>query len=152
MASAATQVHDFLVERRDLFAKVKVALLVNETPQRPTSWKFSTKQLSEARKDDVVLIFMNAHGSVYPSNRENSILSLMTKTQRTRRLASVERQETLSKHQVGEIAVRHRFVLLGSFLAGIRGPKGVPEADFLGQLLGRFRMSVAKTTSPLGMS
>ncbi len=62
MAAAATQLNDFLIERRGLFRNVKVALLLDEKATKANILKVLKEELKAARKDDIVLIFMNAHG------------------------------------------------------------------------------------------
>jgi hypothetical protein len=63
----AKLLRDFLVERRNLFGEVRVAMLEDEQATRDKILQALTKELAQARKEDLVLVFLEGHGSASPA-------------------------------------------------------------------------------------
>jgi len=148
MAAAAAQLHDFLVERRGLFRKVKVALLLDEKATKANIVKVLKEELRAARKDDVVLIFMNAHG--FASEAEPGKF-YFTPYDGDPKDPSTRLQ--LNDKSLFENIKSERLLFAtgscfsGGFLAGLaKGVKVGEDVDFLGQLQGRFGVSAAAAT------
>ncbi len=61
------ELYDFLVERKHAFSNLRVALLTDEQATKENILKAWTKELDRARKNDVVMIFLDGHGGLDPS-------------------------------------------------------------------------------------
>ena len=59
----AKDFHSFLQERKGLFAKAHLQLLVNENATRDNLTKAIRNDLKPARKDDIIIIYLSGHGA-----------------------------------------------------------------------------------------
>lgn len=141
-----TELYDFLVERRNLFGNAKVALLTDEKATKENIEKVLKTELTKARKNDVVLIFLDGHGGLDPSTPDQYYFCPYDATG-----ALSKTGVCVSDKRIFKAIPSERLLLLtgscfsGGFLAGLARGRG-PDAffDFFGELKGRFGMSAAR--------
>jgi len=64
----AKDFYTFLQDRKSLFAKAHMRLLVNEEATRNNLTKALREELKPARKDDIIIIYLSGHGASDPAN------------------------------------------------------------------------------------
>ena len=141
-----TELYDFLVERKHAFSKVRVALLTDEQATKENILRAWTKELDRARKNDVVMIFLDGHGGTDPSAPGEYFFCPYDTGPG---LAKTGVRVSDKKLFQGIASERLLFLtgscFSGGFLTGMargRGP-GTPP-DLFQDLQGRFGMSAAK--------
>jgi hypothetical protein len=144
MASAAAQLYDFLIERRDLFADVRIALLLNERATKANIVKVLTQELSAAGQNDVVLIFMNAHGSHTPVEPGKfHFVPYDWDPKNPQSMLQLNDKKLFQNIKSERLLFATGSCYSGGFLQGLQA-RGEPPVDFLGEIEGRFGMSAAK--------
>jgi hypothetical protein len=141
-AQDVTQFHDFIVERRSLFRNVYVAFLRDTHATKANIVKALTKQLTKARKNDIVLIYMNSHGSLPASENARPFFI----TYDYDRSHPETRLYLSDKSLYKNIRSERLLFLSGSCFSGgfLTGLSRGGEMDFLGSLKGRFGMSSSR--------
>ena len=146
----ATELYDFLAEQKQSFSKVHVALLTDEKATKENILKVWTKELDRARKNDVVMIFLDGHGGTDPSTPgEYYFCPYDTGPGLAKTGVRVS-----DKRLFQAIASERLLFLTGScfsggFLSGLargRAPGAAPE--LFQDLRGRFGMTAAKHDEP----
>jgi hypothetical protein len=144
MASAGAQLYDFLIERRDLFADVKIALLLNERATKANIVRVLTQELSAANQNDVVLIFMNAHGSHSPVEPGKfNFVPYDWDPKNPQSMLQLNDKKLFENIKSEKVLFATGSCYSGGFLQGLQA-RGEPAIDFLGEMDGRFGMSAAK--------
>jgi hypothetical protein len=144
-----TELYDFLVEQKRVFSKVRVALLTDEQATKENILKVWTKELDRARKNDVVMIFLDGHGATDPSTPGEYYFCPYDTGEGDQSLAKTGIRVSDKKLFQGIASERLLFLtgscFSGGFLTGLargKGPSAPP--DLFQDLQGRFGMSAAK--------
>jgi len=144
-----TELYDFLVERKQTFAKARVALLTDEKATKENILKVWTKELDRARKDDVVMIFLDGHGGTDPSTPGEYYFCPYDAHEGGQTLAKTG--VCVSDKKLFKSIASERLLFLtgscfsGGFLSGLaRGRAPGASLDLFQGLQGRFGISAAK--------
>jgi len=142
---AATQLYDFLAERRGLFGKAHVALLIDEQATKANIVKALTTGLSKAGKKDIVIVYMESHGSILPSDPEKFYFMAYDSTSgKPETFLWVNNKELFRDVKSERLLFLTGSCFSGGFLTGLARTKGLkPSMGFLEELEGRFGISAA---------
>jgi hypothetical protein len=144
-----TELYDFLSERKQAFSKVHVALLTDEQATKANILRVWTKELDRARKNDVVMIFLDGHGGTDPSAPGEYFFCPYDTYEGGQSLAKTGVR--VSDKKLFQAIASERLLFLtgscfsGGFLSGLargRAPEAPPE--LFQDLKGRFGMTAAK--------
>jgi hypothetical protein len=143
------ELYDFLVERKQAFSKVKVALLTDEQATKENILRVWTKELDRARKNDVVMIFLDGHGGPDPSTPGEYYFCPYDVGEGGQSLAKTGVR--VSDKKLFQAIASERLLFLtgscfsGGFLSGLargRAPGAAP--DLFQDLKGRFGITAAR--------
>jgi len=144
-----TELYDFLAERKHAFSKVRVALLTDQQATKENVLKVWTKELDKARKNDVVMIFLDGHGGTDPSAPGEYFFCPYDTGEGGQSLAKTG--ICVSDKKLFKAIASERLLFLtgscfsGGFLSGLaRGRAPGASLDLFGGLQGRFGISAAK--------
>ena len=138
---------DFLVERKHLFSDVKVAMLVDEKATKTNIMNAITRGLREPGKEDVVIIFLEGHGSSFPSapGRYYFLPYDFSSQNAADTSICVSDKELFTDIRSERLLFLTGSCLSGGFLSGLA--RGVPKQghfDFLKELHGRYGISASQ--------
>lgn len=139
-----TDLYDFLVERKNLFNKVHIAFLEDQQATKANIERVWEKELDRARKDDVVMIFLDGHGAFHPSGHYY-FLPYDAGPDLLKTAIRVSDKKLFSAIRSERLLLMTGSCFSGGYLAGLaKGRDMGASVDFFQDLRGRFGISAAK--------
>lgn len=156
-AQPCRELYDFLVERRQLFSDVNVALLMDEKASKANIEK-AFQELGKAGKSDMVIILMDGHGSADPRDPSKFYFVPYDADSGEQEKTNVLMDKKLFEHVHSDrVLFMTGSCFSGGFLTGLERGRVHKPLDFLEHVTGRFGMAAARAdevailTHSLGM-